>query len=252
MLVTLSPAKALDMTPGPDLPLTEPGFAAETAQLAGIARGLSAGDLGALMGLSDKLALLNADRFAALGTGPRKQAALAFAGDTYKGLEAKTLDRDALDWAQDHLRILSGLYGALRPYDGIEAYRLEMGTKLANPSGQTLYAFWGAKIAEALNAAAGGAGALVNCASLEYFKAVDPKALKLRVITPVFLDQKGQAAPKTIGFYAKMARGAMARFIVENRLLDPAHLEEFDLGGYRFQPEASSAERPVFLRVWEE
>jgi len=174
MLVVISPAKRLDMTPVSIPGATRPAFEAEALELAEIARALSPGDLMKLMGISEKLARLNAERFAAFSQDPapeaQKPAILAFAGDTYTGLDAGTLDEPALDWAQSHLRILSGLYGLLRPRDLIQAYRLEMGSRLANPRGRTLYEYWGPRIAEALNADARATGTdvLVNCASVEY------------------------------------------------------------------------------------
>jgi cytoplasmic iron level regulating protein YaaA (DUF328/UPF0246 family) len=174
---------------------------------------------------------------------------LAFAGDTYQGLEAASFSEDDMRWAQDHLRILSGLYGVLRPLDQIQAYRLEMGSRLKTDRGGSLYAYWGQELSKVLNAQAEatGAQALVNCASQEYFGAVDASALHLPIITPQFLELKdGQA--KIISFYAKKARGAMARFIVQNRLSDPAQIMDFDLGGYAYKPEQSTAEKLVFLR----
>lgn len=256
MLTVISPAKRLDETRRalPDgLSATAPAFQAEAAKLARIARALSVDDLRALMDISEPLARLNRDRFRAWKAKPDpatlKPAAFCFDGDTYAGLEAKTLDPDALRWAQGHLRILSGLYGLLRPLDEIQPYRLEMGSRLANPKGPDLYAFWGRKIAKALNEAAVDAGTdtLVNCASTEYFHAVDRKALKLRVITPTFLEVKGTEA-KIVSFFAKRARGAMARFIAEHRLTDPADLAGFTTGGYAFDPDRSTPEAPVFLR----
>ena len=178
-----------------------------------------------------------------------KPAALAFAGDTYQGLEAASLDADEMAWAQDHLAILSGLYGVLRPLDAIEPYRLEMGSRLATDRGRTLYDFWGDRIARALDAQAAevGSDTLVNCASQEYFGAVDRTALGLRVITPVFMEERG-GTPKVISFYAKKARGAMARFIIQNRLRDAESLTAFDTGGYRHVPDLSEPDSPVFLR----
>lgn len=256
MLTVISPAKRLDETrrdlPG-GLEPTEPAFAAEAAKLAKIARGLSVAELRGLMGISEPLAKLNAERFRAFQARPAAgavwPAAFCFDGDTYAGLEAKTLDADALRWAQGRLRILSGLYGLLRPLDLIQPYRLEMGSRLANPKGADLYAFWGSRIAKALNQAAeeAGTGILVNCASQEYFGAVDPKALKLRVITPVFLEGAGEGA-KVISFFAKRARGAMARFIAENRLTEAADLRGFGTGGYAFDAGASGGDRLVFRR----
>ncbi|MCB1350452.1 MAG: peroxide stress protein YaaA, partial [Maritimibacter sp.] len=178
-----------------------------------------------------------------------KQVVEIFAGDTYTGLDAGTLDAEEMDYAQRHLRILSGLYGLLRPRDVIEPHRLEMGSRLANAAGRDLYAFWGDRIAEALvaDAAEAGTGVLVNCASVEYFTAADRPALALRVITPTFLEDRPEG-PKVMSFWAKQARGAMARFIVQTRLRDPGALAEFDAGGYRYQPDMSSPDRPVFLR----
>lgn len=256
MLSVISPAKRLDETrrdlPG-DLVPTEPMFARDAAKLAKIARGLSVGELRALMGISEPLAKLNAERFRAFQAKPSaevlKPAAFCFDGDTYAGLEARTMDVDALRWAQGRLRILSGLYGLLRPLDLIQPYRLEMGSRMENPKGADLYAFWGNRIAKALNAAAEEAGTdiLVNCASQEYFGAVDPKALKLRVITPVFLEGAGEGA-KVVSFFAKKARGAMARFIAENRLSDAGDLRGFATGGYCFDAGASGGDRLVFRR----
>ena len=250
MLVVISPAKKMDMTPVDVAGTTERAFAEDAAQLAEVARGLDVAALRTLMGISEDLARLNRDRFEAFGEQPRKPAALAFAGDTYRGLEAATLDEDALRWAQRHLRILSGLYGLLRPLDMIEPYRLEMGSRLATGRGRTLYDWWGDRIARALNETAREAGAkvLVNCASQEYFGAVDAGALALPVVTPVFMEDR-QGGPKVVSFYAKQARGAMARFIVENRLTDPEALAEFDAGGYAFSPELSEPGKPVFLRA---
>lgn len=253
MLVVISPAKKLDWAVTRDLDMTAPAFRADTAELAARARDLTAGDLKKLMGISDKLARLNAERFADFRDDPAPEAlrpaALAFAGDTYTGLDARSLDDDALRWAQDRLRILSGLYGLLRPLDGIQPYRLEMGSRLSTARGKSLYDFWGDRLARALNDAAQAAGTqtLINCASAEYFGAVDPAALTLRVVTPVFMEDKG-GAPKIVSFWAKKARGAMARFIVENRLTDPEQIKAFDAGGYGFEPGLSEGDRWVFLR----
>jgi cytoplasmic iron level regulating protein YaaA (DUF328/UPF0246 family) len=256
MLTVISPAKRLDETRR-DLPAvlspTEPMFAADAAKLARIARGLTVAELRDLMGISEALAKLNAERFRAFKAKPDaeavKPAAFCFDGDTYAGLEAKTLDADALLWAQGRLRILSGLYGLLRPLDVIQPYRLEMGSRLANPKGADLYAYWGKRIAKALNETAEevGAGVLVNCASQEYFGAVDRKALKLQVVTPVFLEGRGTEA-KIVSFFAKKARGAMARFIAENRLTDMGDLRGFATGGYAFDPDRSGADTLVFIR----
>ena len=253
MLVVISPAKKLDMSMDERAPATQPDFAADAAVLAGVARDLSHDDLRALMSISPALAELNAARFAAFGTQPVKAAALAFAGDTYLGLEAPTLDEDEMAWAQTHLRILSGLYGVLRPMDAIEPYRLEMGSKLKTEKGTSLYEYWGARLAEALNsqAQATGSQALVNCASQEYFGAVDRDALAIPVITPVFKEIKDGKA-RIVSFFAKKARGAMARHIVQNRLSDPAELKGFSAGGYRYAADASDDATMVFLRDYPE
>ena len=253
MLVVISPAKKLDMSMDERAPATQPDFAADAALLAGVARDLSHDDLRALMSISPALAELNAARFAAFGTQPVKAAALAFAGDTYLGLEAPTLDEDEMAWAQTHLRILSGLYGVLRPMDAIEPYRLEMGSKLKTEKGTSLYEYWGARLAEALNsqAQATGSQALVNCASQEYFGAVDRDALAVPVITPVFKEIKDGKA-RIVSFFAKKARGAMARHIVQNRLSDPAELRGFSAGGYRYAADASDDATMVFLRDYPE
>lgn len=249
MLVVVSPAKKLDMTADADVAATRPAFHDDARALARVARELSVPDLQRLMGISQSLARLNAERFACFGEMDERPAALAFAGDTYQGLEAASLDPDEMAYAQDHLRILSGLYGLLRPLDAIEPYRLEMGSRLRTDRGKSLYEYWGARISEALNAQARAVGSetLVNCASQEYFGAVAPEALRLRVITPVFMELK-DGTPRIVSFYAKRARGAMARFIIQRRLSDPAALNEFDTGGYRHAPELSTSERPVFLR----
>lgn len=248
MLVVLSPAKKLDMSEV-DTTATDPQFADDAKALAKTARGLTQKDLQKLMGISENLAKLNADRFKAFGTMETKPAALAFAGDTYTGLEATSLDPEEMDYAQDHLRILSGLYGLLRPRDAIEPYRLEMGSRLKTRRGKSLYDYWGDRIAKALNEQAEtlGTDTLVNCASQEYFGAVKPDALKLRVITPVFMEEKPDG-PKVVSFFAKQARGAMARFIVQNRLTDPDSLTDFDTGGYRHRPDLSEPDKPAFVR----
>ena len=249
MLVVVSPAKKLDMQPVDGLKSTEPAFSRNAVELAGIARDLSLDDLQTLMGLSTNLAQLNADRFAAFGSQDRKAAALAFAGDTYQGLEATSLDSDEMLWAQNHLRILSGLYGILRPLDAIEPYRLEMGSRLKTSQGASLYVYWGQQLSEALNeqAAATKSNVLVNCASQEYFGAVDLSALTPQVITPVFMEYKAGKA-KIVSFFAKKARGAMARYIIQNRLTQSDDLKGFDSGGYSYQPDQSDAHKWVFLR----
>lgn len=253
MLTVISPAKRLDETPAPIHAMTDPIWQDQANTLAGHARQLTLKGLQDLMSISPDLARLNRDRFRAFSpeadTPGAKQAALMFDGDTYTGLEANTLDADAMAFAQDRLRILSGLYGLLRPLDRIQPYRLEMGSRLKTRRGTSLYDFWGDRIAKELTAQAGALGTdtLVNCASTEYFTAAQTKALKLTVITPQFLDEKnGQM--KMISFFAKRARGAMARFIVERRLTDPAGIMDFDTGGYVYDASASTPEKPVFCR----
>ena len=222
-------------------------------RLSKAARNLTLGDLKGLMGISDDRARLNRDRFKALAAEPAadavKPAALAFNGDTYQGLEAKTLTEDDLAWAQDHLRILSGLYGLLRPLDAIQPYRLEMGSRLKTRRGKTLYDYWGDTIAKALNAQGEtvGTDTLINCASQEYFGAVNLDALQQRVITPVFMERK-MGATKIISFYAKRARGAMARFVVQKRLTAADDLRDFDIGGYAYNEAMSEPDKPVFVR----
>ena len=256
MLVVISPAKKLDWATR-DVAATAPDFQDDAISLAQTARNLSLGDLKGLMHLSDALANLNRDRFKAFQDVPTadvtRPAALAFAGDTYQGLEASTLDTDEMEWAQDHLRILSGLYGVLRPLDLIQAYRLEMGSRLKTRRGKNLYDYWQNDLSIELNAQGEKVGSdiLINCASQEYFGAVALKALKLRVITPAFMEDKGQG-PKIVSFYAKKARGAMARFMVQNRLTDPKAILDFDAGGYAFQPDLSTADKPVFVRPYPE
>lgn len=249
MLIVLSPAKKLDMSPVKGTRTTMPRFEAETAELVDAAQGLNSKDLQKLMGISESLADLNANRFRDFGGQDTQAAAYAFAGDTYVGLEARSLDEDEIDFAKDHLRILSGLYGLLRPLDRIEPYRLEMGSRLKTAHGKSLYDFWGDKIAKKINSDAKAAGSktLINCASQEYFGAVDIDALNIDVITPVFMEDK-PAGPKVISFFAKQARGAMARFIIQRRLTDPSGLKDFDLGGYAYREDMSAPEKPVFVR----
>lgn len=256
MLVVISPAKRLDWD-ARDHATTLPDFQDDAVRLAKTARNLTLGKLKDLMDLSDDLARLNRDRFQVFEDAPgpdiTRPAALAFAGDTYQGLEAGSLDADELAWAQDHLRILSGLYGVLRPLDAIQPYRLEMGSKLKTRRGSNLYDYWRDTLSKALNAQAAviGSDVLVNCASQEYFGAVAPKALKLRVITPQFMEDKGDGkGPKIVSFFAKKARGAMARFIVQNRLTDAQSICDFDTGGYVWQPEISTPDKPVFVRPY--
>ena len=253
MLTVISPAKKLDMSTT-DIAPTLPEFQDDANILAKAAGRLSTKKLGALMSISDSLAKLNYDRFKAFAPASTpdnsKAAALIFAGDTYTGLEAGSLDTDELNYAQDHLRILSGLYGLLKPKDAIQPYRLEMGSRLKSGRKTSLYEYWGDKIALKLNedAQAQNTDTLINCASQEYFGAVDLKALKLTVVTPTFLEDKPGGA-KIVSFFAKQARGAMARFIVQNRITSTDGLKDFDTGGYVYEPDRSTPENPVFLRT---
>jgi len=253
MLFVLSPAKTLDFTPAPpDLPTSLPAMRTDTAKLASVARRLKAADLKRLMHLSDKLAELNLARFKGFrlcGEPEGVPAALAFAGDVYTGLKARELDAEGLVWAQDRLRILSGLYGLLRPLDVIQPYRLEMGVRLATDRGATLYDFWGDRLSKALNRAAAGHAdrTLVNLASQEYFGAVDARALKLPVVTCHFREEKDGLA-RVISFYAKAARGMMARYAIDRRLEHAEALKGFDRAGYSYRPELSEPGDWVFVR----
>ena len=253
MLVVISPAKRLDLTPAPDAPATEPAFQREANVLAGHVRQLSLARLKGLMDLSDDLARLNRDRFRAFEDRSTpinfKPAVLAFAGDTYLGLEAGSLDAKTMERAQRRLRILSGFYGVLRPLDAIQPYRLEMGSRLKTRRGGDLYRFWGDLPAKALNEAAAESGSdiLVNCASQEYFGAVDLSKLELRVISPRFLEIRNGEA-RIVSFFAKKARGSMARFILGRGVTDPEGLKDFDFDGYVFDPELSAPDSPAFLR----
>ena len=258
MLYLLSPAKSLDYTtPVPKTIAalaTEPAFMPRSAELIALLKTRSVADVAGLMDLSESLATLNVDRYAAWSPqstlANSKVAALAFDGDVYGGLAAKQLTRADLVWAQQHVAILSGLYGVLRPLDRLQPYRLEMGTRLANPRGPDLYAYWGDSIAEHLNVRAetDASPVIVNLASQEYFRAADrKKVLRPRVIECVFEDWKnGQY--KIISFFAKRARGLMARHAIKKRIKTPAGLKRFDAEGYAFDAGASEPERFVFRR----
>jgi len=252
MLVVISPAKRLDWAER-DVEMTAPDLQEDAVRLSKTAKNLTLAELRKLMDLSPDLARLNRDRFQGFEAEPSddvvRPAALAFAGDTYQGLEATSLNDDELRWAQDHLRILSGLYGVLRPLDGIQPYRLEMGSRLKTRRGTSLYDYWRTDLSKMLNTQADeiGTDTLVNCASQEYFGAVAPKALKLRVITPVFMENKDGKA-KIVSFFAKKARGTMARYMIQNRVESADDIKEFDTGGYAFQKDMSEGDRWVFLR----
>lgn len=254
MLLVVSPAKNLDF----ESPLitdtyTQPALLEHSQVLIEQCIKLTPADISSLMGISDKLAGLNAARFGQWSTPftteNARPALLAFNGDVYGGLDAKSFTATDFEFAQGHMRILSGLYGLLKPLDLMQAYRLEMGTKLENARGKNLYQFWDNIITEALNLALKQQGDdfLINLASNEYFKAVNKKKLTATVITPAFKDWKnGQY--KMISFYAKKARGLMARYIIQNQLTDVEQLKQFDLGGYQYSEEMSKGNDWVFTR----
>lgn len=254
MLVVISPAKNLDYdTPAATDTFTQPEMLDESTTLIEHCRQLSPAKIGSLMKISDKLAGLNADRYAAwhtpFDTNNAKQALLAFNGDVYTGLDASSFSQEDFNYAQQHLRILSGLYGVLRPLDLMQAYRLEMGTKLDTGKNKNLYQFWDKRITNKLNQAIDtqGDNVLVNLASNEYFKAVKPKALHAQIYTPVFRDCKN-GEYKVISFFAKKARGMMARYIIQNRLTEVSELQTFDTAGYKFSAQHSKGNELVFTR----
>jgi len=254
MLIFLSPAKSLDYKTPPQVAThTQPAFLKQSEILIKQLRKLSPADIANLMDLSDPLALLNFNRYAdwKLPFTPEnaKQAVLAFDGDVYDGLAAKTLAAADLDFAQQHVRILSGLYGILKPLDLMQPYRLEMGTKFANKAGKDLYAFWGERLLDAINAelAKMPRPVAINLASEEYFKAAVGRKINGQLIKPVFEDWKN-GKYKIISFYAKRARGLMTRYAVLNRLDEPEGLKEFDYDGYAFAAEASDDNTWVFRR----
>ena len=254
MLIVLSPAKTLDFeSPIKVNKTTEPDFIPRSAELISTLRTMPPAQIGSLMSISDSLAQLNVARYASWSKkftpDNSRPAVLAFDGDVYEGLDARSLNARQLDWAQKHLRILSGLYGLLRPLDLMQPYRLEMGTRLATKRGKDLYAFWGDQITEALNESltVAKAQALVNLASEEYFKSVKPAKLDRPVITPVFEEWKG-GGYKIVSFFAKRARGLMARYAIEHKLSKPEQLKDFDSEGYAFDAKASNEARWVFRR----
>ena len=254
MLIVLSPAKTLDFESRlPTRRHTQPDMLDASAMLIEQLRGLPASEIGALMDISEPLAELNAARFRdwqpPFTPANARPAALAFAGDVYEGLQAATLGSTGLSWAQSHVRILSGLYGLLRPLDLIQPYRLEMGTRLANPRGRDLYAFWGDRIAQALREAldAQRRPVLVNLASDEDFRAARADSLGHRVVQPVFQERRG-GTWKVVSFSAKRARGLMTRFAAEQRISDPEDLKAFALEGYRHDAAASDERHWLFRR----
>ena len=254
MLFLLSPAKSLDYeTQMPPIAATQPQFVPQSTELISTLKKKSAKHIAELMDLSDALAKLNVDRYKAWSStfteANARPAVLAFNGDVYEGLDAKSLKSKDLQWAQDHVAILSGLYGVLRPLDWMQPYRLEMGTSLANHKGNNLYKFWGSQIADYLNERLNGEREpiIINLASQEYFKSVDRKALKARVIECVFEDYKG-GKYKIISFNAKRARGLMTRYAVTHQVKNPQGLEGFNLEGYVFDASVSEPDRKVFRR----
>lgn len=254
MIIVISPAKTLDYeSPLPTNKHTQPEFLDDSQELIYTLRNYTPEDIGQLMSVSDKIAHLNYERFTdwsrPFTADNARPALLAFKGDVYDGLRAGEFDESEFDFAQNHLRMLSGLYGLLKPLDLMQAYRLEMGTKLKNERGKNLYEFWGDKITDRLNAEfqAQNDDVLINLASNEYFKSVNKKKLNARIVTPIFKDWKnGQY--KIISFYAKKARGMMSRYIIENQLTNPEELKNFDVAGYAFNPELSKQDDWVFTR----
>jgi len=255
MLVIVSPAKKLSLENEkiPDIAKTKPMFDSDAKSLAKIAAEKSEGEIAKLMHISPKLAEGAANWFATFSVkqsgSDSKPAAFMFSGDTYVGLEIRTMDKNALKQAQDRLLILSGLYGALRPFDVIRPYRMDMGTKLKTPKGKNLYDFWGTKVSKAIatQAKEKKAKAIINLASKEYFSVLDENALGVPVITPVFKEiQDGEI--RTLGLFAKRARGAMARWIMENNIKKPDDIKKFNVNGYKFQPGASNENEWTFAR----
>lgn len=255
MLIVISPAKTLDYeTPPITGKSTKPLFLDDSAVLVDQLRDMEPGRIARLMHISPKLATLNSNRYhewhVPFTKSNAKQAVLAFRGDVYAGLDAYSLDADDLDFAQKHLRILSGLYGVLRPLDLMQAYRLEMGTELKNKRGRDLYEFWGGKITDVIqkDLKKQKDDVLINLASNEYFKSVHVNDLKARIITPAFREKRnGQY--KFISFSAKKARGLMSRYIIRNKLTGPEDIKGFNLEGYRFSKKLSEGDNWVFTRT---
>ncbi|PHS26354.1 MAG: peroxide stress protein YaaA [Methylophaga sp.] len=251
MLIVISPAKTLDFETEPvTSEHTQSRFLDQSQQLIDDLKKLAVADVASLMKLSDKLAGLNMARFQTwsppFDLSNAKQAVLAFKGDVYTGLDADSLDNAGFEFMQQHLRILSGLYGVLRPLDLIQAYRLEMATKFGNSKGENLYHFWGSQLRQSIEMELSD-GVLINLASNEYFKALQAKNLNARIITPIFKDWKnGQY--KIISFYAKKARGLMSRYIIDHRIEKPEQIQQFDTDGYRFSLEMSKGDDWVFIR----
>ena len=250
MLVVISPAKKLDYSSSIEAPeLSQPALLDHAEELSIGLKALAPQNVSSLMHLSDKLGALNYERFQEWQTPfnetNARAAVLAFKGDVYQGLDADSMSAEDLHWAQDHLRILSGLYGVLRPLDLMQAYRLEMGTKFANQRGKDLYQFWGDVITAELNRVE--SSVLVNLASNEYFKSVRKKDVNARIVTPVFMDKKDDKY-KIISFYAKKARGLMSRYIIQNRITEIEQINQFNSDGYVYNAALSELDAPVFLR----
>ena len=258
MLAIISPAKTLDFeSTVRNLPVSQPRLTDYSEQLIEICRKLSPQDIASLMSISDKLAGLNAARFAEWSKSHNEKnaraAIFAFKGDVYTGLDVNSLSDEDISFAQTHLRMLSGLYGLLQPLDLMQPYRLEMGTKLTTPKGKDLYAFWGNTITQAVQQAidAQGDDLLVNLASEEYYKSIKPGRLNAQIVKPIFLDYKN-GKYKTVSFYAKKARGLMCRYMIQNRLTQVEQLKDFDLNGYWFDETASTEKEFVFKRDHDE
>ncbi|MCB0688276.1 MAG: peroxide stress protein YaaA [Saprospiraceae bacterium] len=253
MIILLSPAKSLDFNPKPDVPRTQPRFKNDTFELADIMKKKSAGDLKKLMSISDKLADLNTSRFEAFKESHTKenskQAMFAFTGDVYVGLDANSFDEKDIEFAQEHVRMLSGFYGLLRPLDVMQPYRLEMGTKLKTKRGKNLYEFWGDRIAKKIqeDLKSSENNALINLASQEYFKAVDLDVIDDDLYNIQFLEMRDDAY-KFISFNAKKARGLMTKYIVKNKITTPEKIKGFNLDGYMYNPELSKDKDWVFTR----
>lgn len=254
MLIVISPAKTLDFeSPVATQQYTMPSLLDHSAELIGLLRTLEPDKIGKLMSISPKLALLNSNRYhqwtQPFDTNNAKQSVLAFKGDVYTGLDAETLSAAEMDFAQQHLRILSGLYGVLRPLDLMQAYRLEMGTRLESHRGNTLYDFWGDTITDVINQTLSKQKnrTLINLASIEYFKSIKLNKLKGRIITPVFKDKK-KGEYKIISFFAKKARGLMSRYIIQNKLTNPEDIKSFNVNGYMYKRGQEDSDNWLFIR----
>lgn len=254
MLIVISPAKTLDFkSPVTSDIYSEASFLKDSKQLIRELRKLKVDEISNLMGISSKLAQLNFERFhewnVPFTIENSKQALLAFKGDVYTGIDAETFSKDDFERSQSDLRILSGLYGVLSPMDLIQAYRLEMGKKIKTKKGENLYQFWGEKITKSINKSLkdNQHDHLINLASNEYFKSINKKKIKAKIITPAFKDLKN-GEYKMISFFAKKARGLMTRFIIQNKITDPEELKAFDFEGYMYNPALSKDDSPVFTR----